>query len=424
MGSRLQMGLKWLGMMIAVMLLYLPWLPIFLRQAGDREVVQANLAEFVRRIGSWLVYGATIEPSIEGWLAVSPLLLVIAGIVIGGRKSALPLVGLALPALLMFAAGTTGPEFHKFMLISVPFLAILMSNGWAGGSRSNAWLQALLLIPLLALIWGSGRSLRNMYLEPAYERADYRGMAARIEAEGRQNAGIVLSAPNQWEVFTYYHQQGAPVYPIPMGRLTQEEIAAELAQIAARHDFLYAIFWGELQQDPEGIVEEWLDENTFRATDEWIGDVRFVTYATASETATAMERSLDVLFGDQIKLNGYSLMSDTLARGDILQLTLFWQATDALTQRYKVFLHLVGDDGRIMAQQDAEPGGGSLPTTEWIPGEPVSDNHALLIPVHATLGEYRLLLGLYELTDPTARLLAQTDAEMLDALNLTMISIE
>ncbi|MGB1286087.1 MAG: hypothetical protein ACPG7F_06105, partial [Aggregatilineales bacterium] len=44
-------------------------------------------------------------------------------------------------------------------------------------------------------------------------------------------------------------------------------------------------------------------------------------------------------------------------------------------------------------------------TTDWQPGEAVIDNHALPLPPDIAPGTYQLILGLYDLNDPSQRLL-------------------
>jgi hypothetical protein len=262
----------------------------------------------------------------------------------------------------------------------------------------------LVVVAAGAALWGTGQAVRNLYFDPAYARADYRVMAARIAADAHPDAGVILNAANQWEVFTYYHRDGAPVYPLPRGYPDPARINAELAEIAEQHDRLYALFWGEAERDPERLVERWLDEHAYKAEDEWVGDVRFVVYAVPREPATAPETPVAVQFGDEIRLNGYALRGEALPAGDIVQVTLFWEALRPIDQRYKVFLHLVDAEGRLVAQRDSEPGGGLALTTNWRPGEPIVDNHGLLVPPETPPGTYTLRLGLYDLADPDARL--------------------
>src|SRR5690606_16295995 len=302
------------------------------------------------------------------------------------------------------------PAFYKFMVAAIPFLVLLWARGAAQmlqGARSGrarpAFALALLAVAISALL-GTGQALANLYTDPAYARADYRGMAARIAADAHHNAGIILDAPNQWEVFTYYHREGAPVYPLPRGGPDAAAIAAELEESAARHDRLYVLFWGEAERDPERLVERWLDAPAFKATGEWVGDVRFVIYAVPPAATAGIETAADVRFGEAIRLRGYTPRGQEVRPGDIVQVTLFWETDRRLEQRYKVFLHLLDQQGQLVAQRDSEPGGGLALTTTWEAGEPVVDNHGVLVSPALAPGAYQLVLGLYNIADPNSRL--------------------
>lgn len=436
--SRRWTAAGWLGALIVAFLLYLPWVPIFARQVGGRTADGLTLASFLNDAARWLALGATVEP--ESAAATWPLLALLILLALGlwpGREEggtfSLLVVAdaLLLPVLLAIVAGATRPAYFKFMLVAVPFLALLLGRGWAVGwraaPRGGRW-RAPLRLALLGLAavaaWGAVRSLHNMYFDPAYARDDYRGIAARIAAEDHPKAGVILDAPNQWEVFTYYHREEAPVYPLPRGNPDRQEIAAALEEIAARHDRLYAVFWGEAERDPERLVERWLDAHAFKATDEWMGDVRFVTYAVPPEVATEAATETALRFGDNVILTGYTLSSRTVRAGDILQLSLFWQAEAAPDTRYKVFLHLLDAQGRLVAQRDSEPGGGLALTTTWTPGERVVDNHGLFIPLETPPGRYMLRIGLYELGKPEARLPVSLDGGTADAYTVATVTVQ
>ena len=434
---------RWLPYPLAALLLYVPWLPIFLRQTGGRPEMDISFWQFLQDAGHWLAFGETLPLGWGLWLGA---VLVAIGVWHGHLHTRIPLIAITIPLLFMFAAGSIAPQFYKFLVTAVPFLCLLfaftiydlrfspspgsvslpLSGGGLGRGSGLSYLRLTAygsLITVYCLLLTS--SLINLYDNPAYARADYRGMVAQIEAEGHPNAGIILDAPNQWEVFTYYHREGAPVYPLPTGlrQPTPEGIDAKLSEIAAQHTRLYAIFWGEAQRDPERLVERWLDEHAFKATDEWLGDVRFVTYALPDEAATEMETAVYTPFGDYITLNGYTLNSEQFQPGDIVQVTLFWQTAVALSQRYKIFLHLVDAGGQPIAQRDSEPGGGLNLTTVWQPDEVIVDNHGLLIPADTPSGQYRVLLGLYDVADPAARLLITTDESVQDSITLVTFEL-
>jgi mannosyltransferase len=408
----LRFFLAWVAATVAAVLLFLPWLPIFLERSGGsgRELTRGPILEYAQAGGQWLLLGDT-----GAWTAgllPAALLLLLAPALAGRQGSAvksgwlLSLLLVAVPFLLLFGGGLVRPAYFKFLLVAVPPLCLALALGWQQGygpgrPRLLSWAGLLLV---LLLFWGQGRSLYNLYYDPAYARADYRGMAARIAADDHPAAAVILNAPNQWEVFTYYHRAGAPVYPIPRAYPDAAVIDAELSEIAAQYGRLYAIFWGEGERDPQRLVARWLDSHTFKAADEWVGDVRFVVYATPAEAAGAVATTVAVAFGETIRLNGFSLAPHSARPGDIVQVTLYWQTAAVLEQRYKVFLHLLDESGSLVSQRDSEPGGGLALTTTWQPGEIVRDNHGVLIPPDAAHGRYTLLLGLYDISDPAARL--------------------
>jgi hypothetical protein len=108
-------------------------------------------------------------------------------------------------------------------------------------------------------------------------------------------------------------------------------------------------------------------------------------------------QQLEVNLEDQVKLLGYDLDQETYRPGDTLELTLYWLGLQEMSQNYKVFVHFM-DEGltTMWAQQDGDPVGGFTPTTRWLSGEVVADEHALYIPPETPPGTYKLFTGMYE----------------------------
>jgi 4-amino-4-deoxy-L-arabinose transferase-like glycosyltransferase len=125
---------------------------------------------------------------------------------------------------------------------------------------------------------------------------------------------------------------------------------------------------------------------------------------TTAPPAAAPAHSLDVAFGEGIRLVGYDLDRAQLRPGEALALTLYWQAQGTISGRYKVFTHLLGDrynaeSGNFLwGQQDNEPVRGERPTTTWQPGEVIADPYRIGLHPQAPPGVYRLEIGLYHPT--------------------------
>jgi hypothetical protein len=111
----------------------------------------------------------------------------------------------------------------------------------------------------------------------------------------------------------------------------------------------------------------------------------------AASPANLAQR-LDAAFGGQIALAGY----ETAVEADRLALKLHWQAIAAPAANYTVFVHVLAQDGKIVAQYDGAPGGGSLPTRAWSPGATVADAISIPLPPSLSPGAYRLIAGLYD----------------------------
>ena len=109
----------------------------------------------------------------------------------------------------------------------------------------------------------------------------------------------------------------------------------------------------------------------------------------------AVQRSLHYNLGDKVALQGYGLSRTELEPGEVMNLSLRWQAQTHILQSYSVFVHLVDAQGRMWAQHDGGPLNGLHPTTHWVEGEIISDPRELVLPQDMPEGRYRLQAGMY-----------------------------
>jgi len=111
---------------------------------------------------------------------------------------------------------------------------------------------------------------------------------------------------------------------------------------------------------------------------------------------TSIENPMQVNLGDQATFLGYDLDTTEVKPGGALHLTLYWQARGEIKRWYKVFTHLLDDQGRIWAQKDSVPVAGERPTTGWMEGEVIVDQYELVVDPEASGGDYVLEVGMYE----------------------------
>ena len=91
----------------------------------------------------------------------------------------------------------------------------------------------------------------------------------------------------------------------------------------------------------------------------------------------------------EIRLLAFLYQAGTAPPPAKARLTLYWQASAALTTDYTVFVHSLDTAGQMIDQADGPPLANHYPTTAWQPGEIVQDSR--LVPTGA-----RYRIGLYD----------------------------
>ena len=319
------------------------------------------------------------------------------------------------PVVFMYVVSLLRPAYNpKFLLVATPAFFILVARGL---SRIHPGIflhhrhpviefRSLRFfffgISAIAAI-GFIPSLRNYYDDPRYARDNYRAILSYIDSSARAGDGILVDAPGQMEVVRYYSRGAQPFFPLPRMRPPDPGATrADVDDMLAKTQRLFAIYWATTQSDPQGIIETRLAEKAFKARDEWHGDVRLAVYGVAPVQRDA-PRTLNAKFGDEITLVSYDADTREARIGDIVTLTLNWRADRTLLARYKVFVHLLDANNRVIAQRDGEPVSDTRLTTTWRAGEDIADNYGILIEPETPLGDYRIEMGMYR-ADNGARL--------------------
>jgi 4-amino-4-deoxy-L-arabinose transferase-like glycosyltransferase len=114
------------------------------------------------------------------------------------------------------------------------------------------------------------------------------------------------------------------------------------------------------------------------------------------------QQQVNVRFDDPaVTLIGADYPTQTLHAGDVLPLTLYWQAGTTTDNLYTAFAHLETLNGSVIAQRDSQPQGGGMPTASWATGQVIPDQYPLQIPPNTPPGAYRIVVGMYNPLDGT-----------------------
>ncbi|MCY3780741.1 MAG: glycosyltransferase family 39 protein [Chloroflexi bacterium] len=402
---------------LLTLLLFAPWLPVSLQQI----LAQPNLAQVMpldqtlRQILGYFAYGNTFELNFRDmtFFVYAFLLFGLIPAVIRSRtlwNIALPVVWVIVSIAVYLTLGLT-TRYLRFLLPAQMAFALWLGRGvwmaWMLHRRHRVarWRDKAKFAVVLAAAFSALPLIGNLglvYHDSRFQRDDVRGLVERIESELREGDAVLVSAAGLQEVLSYYYRGNAPVYGLPTSADAGDTASAVL-QITLIHRRIFAIFYGSEEQDPKRAVEINLNAHSYQASQEWVGDIRFARFIVPDESFNE-RHSPDAPFGDVIRLAHYWTSAKPVARGEYLLVGIFWLANGVPETRYKVFVQLLDSEGRLVAQRDSEPAGGTWPTISWEAGYNYYDYHALLIPETLPSGDYTLIAGLYDINDPAARL--------------------
>jgi mannosyltransferase len=418
--------------------LYAPWLPAAWRQLTTWPApATPQLADALLTIWRTLIMGPAGGHVETVWLIALGLLGLVglARLVLRGSPSIVVLVLLYLGLPLGLTAALFKPAYLKFLLVATPAWCLLIAVAIAGsaarprepafwsarraeartppGALPESSLQAgavpgglkpaLHAIGLMAgcilLAAAAWSPLHTYYSDPHAARDDYRGIARYLAAVGGPQDAILLNAPGQQEVFGYYYRGEAPVYPLPRSRpLDAEATLAEMASILARSHTIYAVYWATDESDPQGVIEGWLEDHTFKAAESWVGNLRLATYAVPLPEEDWTPAGLR--FGDHVTLSRYQVsypsapVRPALAKpGDIIQVQLQWQTDTPDDAHAMVFVQALDAANHLVGQRDVPLSRGGA---DRIPGQPLLNRLGLLIAPGTPPGEHRIIAGLYD----------------------------
>lgn len=134
---------------------------------------------------------------------------------------------------------------------------------------------------------------------------------------------------------------------------------------------------------PDGAICGWLRPATTSCT------LGAITVSGAPLPAGAVN------FDDKLALLDVDAPTMTLTPGGALDVTLTWQALADLDENYTVFVQVLDAQDRIVGQVDSWPVQGTRPTSQWAPGETVSDPYRVQLDADLPPGQYRLQVGWY-----------------------------
>jgi mannosyltransferase len=378
-------------------LLYLPWVVVQASYLSSRANSRASTLSWQsigdvpsQSLGA-LFIGTTVDGVTQVGCALVCLGLAMLGLIVG-RKA--PFAGLLLLCIAVPIAGAIAvnpllPYFReRFLLISSPAFIILMAYGIVhlASIPSQRFAQPVYLFSIVSIVLISALVLGNYRFDPRYHKGEYDQAIAAIRADARPDDAVLIYSPIQDALYDYYRIDGLSAYALP---------GANLEAVRAKHPRAWLLLYGDpAVYDPAHAAEAYLSAYGFKSFYQSYRDGALARYDFAP--GYRILGGGRITFGDAFVLTGFALPAGA-ARGSTLPLTFQWQASRVLSANYTVFVHLLSADGKVAAQMDTQPAGGTRPTKTWLLGETVRDNIGVALPATTPAGRYRVEMGMYDL---------------------------
>jgi len=319
------------------------------------------------------------------------------------RRFLVPLLG---PLILWYPVALGRRDFAPQYLIWVGAI------GWVFVGLGVLRLRRLLSAGAFLFVAGAEFfALFNLYYVPRYWNDDLRGAARLLTELSRPGEAIVVNAHYAVVALDYYYPGQAPRFGLPT-RPAQPDplLEGDLSAIARSHPFIWLVLWQSYYSDPQDRVRRWLSTHGYLAEDwELRSHARVLGFWTAPPVLDQLPPEAipgpPEALGDSVRLAGFVPPRPVLEPADLasgrpeLHYTLYWEVVRPLAEPYQVFVHVVDQAGQVAAQGDGPPVSGSFPTDRWPVGKVVRDDRKLRLPANFRPGEYRLLVGMYRLTD-------------------------
>ncbi len=406
--------LPWIVSGLAAALLFTPWLITVLAElleAGQlSDPGTPDLAQYLVTAGRELIVGASLPGRWTRWLVLGLAGFVLAGYFALRRKKpgwAAMLMGwLAGALLVIFLIRFNRRTFNAFYVsVASPAWVLLLAAGVSFYWQRGGWRRGLALAALIALFVSTMASLGNYYFDPAHSRSlGYRDVAALLQGETEEKDIFIAHFPDP---SLDYYLRDVPMprqmFPAASGQ-SVEEIEKGLALVAGEHDRLWLVPYNRSVWDRENVVLRWLVNNNLQELETQLHRLELNAYRPLHSSEDIV-LPLDGALNDELFLEGAYVTANgrpvdftrpvTVDAGSRLQTTLIWSTLEGTSRSYTAFVHLLDENGFLVAQHDGIPVDGTRPTTTWQAGEQLLDVHDLVVP-DGVQGNGRLVIGLYD----------------------------
>ncbi|MCS6964133.1 MAG: glycosyltransferase family 39 protein [Thermoflexus sp.] len=346
----------------------------------------------------------TVGSTGDGWPATLATTLWALGAFLGGarllqisRADGLWIIAhLVTPVLVAFLVAQRRAVFAPhYMITALPFWILLTSIGMGqlmtGGRRHRAFFT----VCIVGIGVGVVQSLAHHYLNPRYTKSPpMRELVEALDQAAKPRDYALITFPDP--TFSYYHQDGIPWGMLPASQpFRREETMAALERLAQQYDHIWLIpvhlpMWPGSEE-----VERWLRLHAELLEERAFGPLRLLAFRPAPRALAAMQR-VEARWTDGVELVAFRITPEgEISPGGVLRISTAWRRWETVREEHSVFMHLLDEEGQLVAQDDHPVGRGLYPSIAWSEGEVIFERFEIRMPGGIAPGRYRLVIGRY-----------------------------
>ena len=284
---------------------------------------------------------------------------------------------------------------------------LALFGGWLfGGSDEQAsapsrplrWL-AMFLPLLFAGLW-----ITEVSRNPHYGDVDrgFRAIVADICSQATAEDVVVTVAPYAYQIPMNWMGAECATVPPVLGFATDSLEHTETQQLMSRaieeNGRIWFVTGGLPPNDPDNLLERWLADNSFKASDNWYDDFRLLVYASPLGLAGVERTDLNVpLVGNRTSeiIVGGARIPTSANAGDAVPIEIDYRATGANESDLRWFVQMLTSDGFPVALLDTAPNDGYTPFSALPAQEDLVERAGLMLPADLPPGDYLVIAGLY-----------------------------
>lgn len=306
---------------------------------------------------------------------------------LGGRTPPLP--GNAVPS------GTGDP----FPSAAASGRGDVMSRARLSPTAGRFGAGAVLALAVAVLFGTSLYADNNAYFDPAFTKADFRGVTQFIAANARNDEAIILTSGHMFPAFDYYFQDASlPELRLPDDpTLNTEHVlnysaAEDLNRGVAGKAGAWLVLWQDDVADPNGFVPMLLSsKGQEQKVDASFWQIKLRHWSLPADARfspqPAFTNAHPANFGNKVELLGFDSPNPTPADQGA-SFNLYFQSLDTLADDYNVALRIVDAQGNLWGKLDRRPSGYNYPSTRWKKGENLFGSYTVPLLPGAPAGDY------------------------------------